>query len=91
MPKKRIEPRGLNRKIAKILGLKDTYISAVLNGKSFGQKNNTDSRRQRAGTTRSRYQSKGCKKSRQVKITTKCLKKQKQNNSQTKNNSIMQD
>jgi DNA-binding transcriptional regulator YdaS (Cro superfamily) len=33
MPKKRIEPRGLNRKIAKILGLKDTYISAVLNGK----------------------------------------------------------
>lgn len=33
MPKKRIEPRGLNRKIAKILGLKDTYISAVLSGK----------------------------------------------------------
>lgn len=33
MQKKRIEPRGLNRKIAKILGLKDTYISAVLNGK----------------------------------------------------------
>ena len=33
MPKKRIEPRGLNRKIAKILGLRENYISEVLNEK----------------------------------------------------------
>ena len=32
MPKKRNEPRGLTRRIAKILGLRENYISAALNG-----------------------------------------------------------
>ena len=33
MPKKRHEPRGLTRRIAKILGLRENYISEVLNEK----------------------------------------------------------
>ena len=33
MPKKRNEPRGLTRRIAKILGLRENYISEVLNEK----------------------------------------------------------
>ena len=33
MPKKRNEPRGLPRRIAKILGLRENYISEVLNEK----------------------------------------------------------
>lgn len=32
MPKKRTEPRGLVKKIAKILGLRENYISGVLSG-----------------------------------------------------------
>ena len=32
MPKKRTEPRGLVKKIAKILGLHQNYISGVLSG-----------------------------------------------------------
>jgi len=33
MPVKRNEPRGLTRRIAKILGLRENYISEVLNEK----------------------------------------------------------
>lgn len=33
MPKKRNEPRGLTRRIAKILRLRENYISEVLNEK----------------------------------------------------------
>ena len=33
MTKKRNEPRGLTRRIAKILGLRENYISEVLNEK----------------------------------------------------------
>ena len=32
MPVKRNEPRGITRRIAKILGLRENYISAALNG-----------------------------------------------------------
>ena len=32
MPVKRNESRGITRRIAKILGLRENYISAVLNG-----------------------------------------------------------
>lgn len=32
MPVKRNEPRGLTRRIANILGLRENYISAALNG-----------------------------------------------------------
>ena len=32
MPKKRTEPRGLVKKIAKILGLRENYVSGVLSG-----------------------------------------------------------
>ena len=33
MPKKRTEPRGLNRKIAQILGVDESYCSKAINGK----------------------------------------------------------
>jgi plasmid maintenance system antidote protein VapI len=67
MPKKRIEPRGLNRKIAKILGLRENYISEVLNEKiQVSEKRAAEvaaAKIQARQENRNRHKTKGCEKS----------------------------